>query len=120
MKMLVCGGRAYQLTHDDFWWLGKWIDHYEVTEVVHGNCSGADRDAGGYAMGMGLKVTPFPADWEQFGKSAGPMRNQEMADYCEPGDVCAVFPGGKGTADMEKRARLRGLRILKQVVEEKK
>jgi hypothetical protein len=115
MKMIVCGGRDYELSSDDFEWLALWIEHYGVTEVIHGACRGVDRDAGGFAMGLGITVTIFPA--EKYGKwpGCGPIRNQAMADYCEPGDVCAVFPGGKGTASMMKKAEARGLRILRQV-----
>jgi hypothetical protein len=39
----------------------------------------------------------LPADWDKFGNSAGPIRNEKMADIC---DVGILFPGGNGTNNM--------------------
>ena len=44
------------------------------------------------------------ADWAKYGPVAGPIRNQDMLDLHRPKMVIA-FPGGKGTADMVKRAK---------------
>jgi hypothetical protein len=44
----------------------------------------------------------FPADWNKFGKSAGHVRNQAMADYA---DILLAFWDGKstGTKSMIKK-----------------
>jgi hypothetical protein len=39
------------------------------------------------------------------------MRNQAMLDYGKP-DLVVAFPGGKGTADMVRRARVAGVKVL--------
>lgn len=46
--------------------------------VVHGAAAGADRIADMCAKGMGVTVDPHPAEWERYGKGAGPIRNREM------------------------------------------
>jgi predicted Rossmann-fold nucleotide-binding protein len=40
---------------------------------------------------------------------AGHYRNQEMADT--GADLCIAFPGGRGTADMVRRAAAAGIEI---------
>ncbi len=40
------------------------------------------------------------------GKAAGPIRNQEMADYA---DALIAFPGQSGTYDTIRRATRKGL-----------
>ena len=48
--------------------------------IVHGACpTGADSHADYYARKFGLTVEPHPADWDKYGKAAGPRRNLEMA-----------------------------------------
>lgn len=110
MKLIICGGRSYKLTEADRIYLDIWREHYNITEIVSGGCSGADWGGEQWAKQCGLKITRFPANWTE-GKRAGPVRNQAMAEYA---DCCAVFPGGKGTADMERRAKAEGLIIIKK------
>ena len=50
----------------------------------------------------------FPADWKVRGRAAGHIRNQQMLDEGRPHLVVA-FPGGRGTADMVRRARAAGI-----------
>ncbi len=53
----------------------------------------------------------IPADWDKFGKGAGPIRNQQMIDEGKP-DLVVAFPGGTGTADMVKRAKKHGIEVI--------
>jgi hypothetical protein len=80
-----------------------------VDEVVSGGARGADLGGEFWAEQKRIPMTRFPADWNgPQGKMAGFMRNEEMACYATH---LAVFPGGKGTADMVARARTHGLTI---------
>ncbi len=76
--------------------------------VIHGGARGADSHAGFAAHQLGLLVLKFPADWEQYGKAAGPVRNRLMLDIGKPHVVIAfhdrLFDGSKGTLDMVKAA----------------
>ena len=103
----MCGGRDY----DD--WETMWrvfIDEGffagEAPTLVHGDARGADRMAEHIWSEVGEPVEAHPADWEKYGRAAGPKRNQEMLDSGV--DLVRAFPGGRGTADMVKRARAAG------------
>lgn len=87
-------------------------------EVVHGACPDSpDVDAAAWGERMGLVVTPFPANWERYGRAAGKLRNLEMANYavaCRgPAALLAVWDGeSPGTANMIAHAVERGLHVV--------
>jgi hypothetical protein len=61
--------------------LGALRDHAgPLDTVVHGDCRGADRLADEAAKTLCLRVERYPADWNKYGRSAGPIRNHEMLD----------------------------------------
>lgn len=78
--------------------------------LIEGGARGADTLARLWAQQRGIRVQTFPADWKQFGRSAGPRRNQQMIET-KPDKVIA-FPGGGGTADMVKRAKKARVPVL--------
>lgn len=58
--------------------------------MVCGCARGADYIGGHWwAEKMCIPVRHFPADWDMYGKSAGPLRNRQMAKY-----VDEAFPDG--------------------------
>ena len=61
-------------------------------------------------MSARSRAGSYPAQWDVYGRRAGPIRNQEMIDEGKPDGVVA-FPGGKGTADMVRRAEAAGLKV---------
>jgi len=80
------------------------------TEVVSGGAAGADTLGELWARHRGIPVKVFRARWEKYGRKAGPLRNQEMADYAQA-LVALPGPGSKGTHDMIQRARAKGLHV---------
>lgn len=105
MRVLVCGGRYFD--NRDFIWntLTEWDDSVGGFDVViHGAATGADSEAMIWAQACGRKHAPFAAEWRKYGKKAGPLRNQRMLDEGKP-DMVIAFPGGRGTADMVRRAK---------------
>lgn len=108
-RVLVCGGRDYSDTDA----MRKALDE-ELREgdvVVHGAARGADLMAAHIAHSMeGVKVEAHPADWGKHGPSAGPIRNQEMLDSRV--DLVLAFAGGRGTADMVRRASRAGVMVV--------
>ena len=78
------------------------------TLIIHGGCRGLDTIGGNIAKELGLNILIFNADWKKYGKSAGPIRNQQMIDEGLPTRVLAFHENiekSRGTADMINRAR---------------
>jgi len=79
--------------------------------LIHGGARGADRAADEWAVVSWVVVEEYKADWKNDGRAAGPIRNQRMLDLGKP-DLVIAFPGGRGTADMVKRARKAGVEVM--------
>jgi len=110
-KVIIAGSREYS----DYAVLAQRCDFLlseisDPIEIVSGTARGADSLGERYASERGLQCTRFPADWDNLGRSAGPVRNIQMAEYA---DALIAFPIGKsvGTRHMISAARKRGLRI---------
>mgnify|MGYP000229948581 CR=1 FL=1 len=110
MRVLVCGGRNF----DDAMTLGAWLGgiHKQagITALIHGGAKGADFMAGKFAEWAGIPVEVFPADWVTHGRRAGPIRNAKMLNEGAP-DLVVAFEGGRGTADMVRKAKAAGVRV---------
>lgn len=61
----------------------------EGVTVVHGGAIGADSLAGRIARNIGFDVEVHPADWKNWGRRAGMIRNIQMIR--EGADVCLAF-----------------------------
>lgn len=112
MKILVCGGRDYSGYEE----VANVLDGYDFPgmkglAIIHGGARGADSLAGRYAQENGICEIVVKANWDQYGKGAGTVRNQWMLDYCNP-DLVIALPGGAGTADMVRRARKAGVEVV--------
>jgi len=111
MRVLVCGGRNY----NDSIRISTVLTELDLTRpftaLIHGGASGADRIAGKWATAGGLTVESYPAEWGKFGYAAGPKRNAQMLAEGKP-DIVVAFPGGKGTADMVRRAKAAGVEVM--------
>ena len=106
MKLIIAGGRHHHLSPSDYEQLQQIKG---VKTVICGGATGVDADAKQWAEQQGISVKVFEADWQSYGKMAGPLRNRQMADYA---DALAIFPGGKGTDSMFEEARKRDLKIF--------
>ena len=83
IKVIIAGSRTfdnYDLLFEKCSEALKDYDSVEI-EIVSGNARGADRLGERFAKEKGFALTLFPADWNKFGKSAGYIRNKEMAEY---------------------------------------
>lgn len=118
MKLIVAGPRYYT----DFEFVRRKLDLLlsktdpvaDPIEIVSGKARGIDKLGERYAELKGYPIMPFPADWKQYGKPAGHIRNLQMAMYATH---AAVFWDGrsKGSKSMIDKAIEKGLvvRIVK-------
>lgn len=99
MKVIIAGGRDFS----DFPLLYSKCEEILANstnvEIVSGTARGADKLGEHYAKTRGFEIKQFPAEWDKYGKSAGYIRNKDMAEYA---DVLISFWNGesKGTKHM--------------------
>lgn len=116
-RVLVCGGRDYSDKRSLTIVLDAAHFANPIVCLIHGAARGADQLAADWALDNDVLCNAYPADWDRDGKAAGPLRNQRMLDLGKPHLVIA-FPGGRGTADMIKKAeaaRVPVVRVTKAV-----
>ena len=96
-KVIIAGSRTF----NDFNFLKNKCYEFipEDSIVVSGGAKGADALGEKYAKHWGHLIKKFPANWDEYGKKAGYLRNEEMAKYA---DMLIVFWDGqsKGTKHM--------------------
>ena len=121
MRVIIAGSRnainAYQEVSEAII-----ASEFDITEVVCGEGGNVDRAGRKWAEDHNIPVKSFPADWDQFGRAAGPKRNSKMAGYAfgMDDDAKAFGDGGlimlwdgrsTGTANMAANAAICGLQI---------
>ena len=112
-RVIIAGGRDF----NDYELLKRKCDDLlyqrKITNrivVVSGAAQGADRLGERYARERGYAIDSHPADWNTHGKSAGFIRNSEMANSA---NALIAFWDGKshGTKQMIDTAKSRGLDV---------
>lgn len=116
MNLIVAGGRDftnYRLLKEKLDFLLSNTDKEEVT-ILCGKAKGADSLGERYANENNIDVWEYLANWEKHGKSAGYLRNSDMADA---GTHLVAFHNGisRGTKHMIDLATKKGLvvRVIK-------
>lgn len=113
-KVLVCGGRDYSDRSSVFAALDLVKAATSEMTVIQGGASGADALAREWCgRQTSIHMVNEPADWRTHGRAAGPIRNQRMLDEYKP-DVVIAFAGGRGTADMVRRAKAAGVPVVEK------
>ena len=113
MRILVTGGRSWddrKIIMDALLEATRGMNWDDVT-VVHGGARGADTIAAELATGFGMKTEAHLANWSEYHRAAGPIRNKKMVDL--GADVCLAFlmPNSKGTANCVEQAKKAGIKI---------
>jgi len=113
LNIVVAGGRNYS----DYDNVKTKLDNFRSTlkpgtkvNIISGAASGADSLGERYARENNLGLQQFPANWNEHGRAAGPIRNQEMAGA---GDILFAFPGGAGTTNMISNMNRKGKRVFR-------
>lgn len=96
-KVVIFGSREFT----NYEYAEKFIsalDDSEI-EIVSGCARGADKIGEKYALEHDVNLYKFPANWSKYGKSAGFVRNNEMAEFCDFG-ICFWNGSSSGTKHM--------------------
>lgn len=97
MKVIIAGSRTIK----DYNFLLNAVKEssFIITEVVCGMAEGVDKLGLKWGYENKIPVMKFPADWNKYGRSAGIIRNTQMADYADA--LIALWDGkSKGTLNM--------------------
>lgn len=114
MRILLTGSRAWPDRRAVESVLSELLHLHGPFTLVHGACStGADffahewYEATGHEFGCGeLK---YKADWDKYGKAAGPIRNAAMVAAGADLVIAFPLPGGSGTQGTVEMARRAGI-----------
>jgi hypothetical protein len=109
MKIIIAGSRSFNDRHLLYSKMDALVARQgDVVTVISGTAKGADRLGEEWARDRGYPVERYPADWDTYGKKAGYLRNEEMAEVA---DACVVFWDGKsrGSKMMIDIAKKHGL-----------
>ena len=110
-RIIVCGSRDF----DDYELFNRSMEEnvarFSYVQLVSGHARGADLFAERYAEEKGIPIAVFKADWEKYGRAAGPIRNRMMLEYAleEDAVVMAFWNGeSRGTKNMISQAEKAG------------
>lgn len=108
MKLAIVGSRNFT----DYKELSRIIGKVkgDITLIISGGARGADTLAERYAKEKAIPYLIFPADWNEYGKKAGILRNQDIVDNAEA-MVAFLAPESRGTRDSIKRAQAKGIPV---------
>lgn len=130
LRILVPGSRHWRERAPIALGISGWLESigtslsgaYPIPVIVHGgqrtrdpltgDWYGADWIAGECARTWGFVEERHPADWDRYGKAAGPIRNAHMVGL--GADVCLAFPIGDspGTRNCMALAQDAGIPVI--------
>ena len=121
MKIAIAGSRYYNDYEKSKTFIDKCIAENcqgEELTFLSGGCNGADMIGERYARENGYPLKRYSAQWEKYGKRAGPIRNMKMAEDC---DIVICFWDGKskGTHSLISYANKNGVLVFIQYIEPK-
>lgn len=77
-KILVTGDRNWTNYERIYTILQQLIQYYGRYTVISGECKGVDLLAKTACQQLNLEYIGYAADWNLYGKAAGPLRNKQM------------------------------------------
>lgn len=110
LRIIFCGDRKWNTRAEIFSTMTTMKMNLGDFTVVEGEALGADALSRSVAeLNCDLPVDPFPANWDLYGKAAGPIRNTQMLRERGGADGVVAFhrniEQSKGTANMVQQAR---------------
>ena len=116
-RIVIAGCRDYNNYNEAKKYISYYLNDIRKQNnivILSGCATGADALGERYAKENGFKVEKYPANWEKYGKYAGPKRNKEMAKNCDC-VICFWDGKSKGTKSMINLAReyKKPIRIIK-------
>lgn len=113
MRIIIAGSRDLPVSIND---ISAAVQTFgcKITAVLSGKGGNVDLQGECWAYTRGIPVEEFPADWNKYGKAAGPKRNREMAKNSN-GLVLLWDGKSRGSADMKRAAETYELVIYERI-----
>lgn len=112
MRLIIAGSRDFRNKEKILETIDLLITQQGLkpSVVLCGCAKGVDTIGAEWAFSKGLKIEYYPANWDKYGKSAGPVRNTHMA---KAADTLLVIRkrSSKGSANMVDVALDNGLEV---------
>lgn len=98
MKVICTGSR----NHNNKELIYHSLNIVAPTIVIVGDANGADRIVRIWCRENDVEWSVYYANWDDYGRAAGPIRNQRMLDEHPDADLVLAFPleGSRGTWHM--------------------
>lgn len=115
MRILVTGSRKWTdasavaaALEDALVFSGPGDEH----ALIYGCANGLDQIAFEIADRWDWECVAHVANWEEYGRRAGPIRNSGMIKHGKP-DICLAFPlaDSRGTWDTVRKANAAGIEV---------
>lgn len=110
-RVVVSGGRRYRNAMQVWVILTRLHRKHPIKVLIEGGATGADRLSRDWAYKHDVVYETYMADWDQYGPSAGPLRNTQMILDGKP-DLAVIFPGKDGTNNMFRQCIKRGVPVI--------
>ena len=107
MRIVIAGSRGftdYQIAKAYIDFCLSNIRRENEIVILSGGAKGADTLGEQYAKENGFEIERYLADWDTYGKSAGPRRNRIMAEVCDC-VICFWDGESRGTRSMIEYAK---------------
>ena len=107
LKIVIAGCRNYNNYDEAKEYIDfciREIKKNNTIVILSGGSRGADAIGERYAIENGYEIRKFVANWDKYGKAAGPIRNEQMAieaDYI----ICFWDYKSRGTKSMIENAK---------------
>lgn len=111
MNLIIAGCRDFTDRFIIYEGIDAFITEYGMPHcIIEGGATGVDQIAGEYAREHNIPLQIFKADWNKYGRAAGPIRNEKMAKH---GTHLLAFWDGesRGTKNMIETAERYGLPV---------
>lgn len=110
IRVLICGDRNWDNPSImDVVINGLYGFFYEGLHIIEGEANGADKMSAEIASVLlpEANIHRYPAEWDKYGRGAGPVRNKQMLEEGKPDLVIAFhndIQNSKGTKNMLEQA----------------
>lgn len=113
-RIMVTGSRDWDNKQTiDHALFNYWYTAGRVNDIVlvEGGAKGADALAKGCWEAAGLQTEQYPADWDQYGKRAGILRNLRMLDTQPEAVLAFIKRNSPGATHAATEAERRGIPV---------